>query len=56
MKERGSSPSEIVAATSCSRQAIYPLWNQWKKNKSKNKEAKIIAIKNAVNHTDTDVP
>lgn len=45
MKERGSSPSEIVAATGCSRQAIYPLWNQWKKSKSKNKEAKIIAVK-----------
>jgi transposase len=42
MKENGSSPSEIVAATGCSRQVIYPLWNNWKK--SKNKE-KAVAVK-----------
>ena len=42
MKENGSTPSEITAATGCSRQAIYPLWNRWKK--SKNKE-KTIAVK-----------
>jgi transposase len=42
MKENGSSPTEIVAAAGCSRQAIYPLWNIWKK--SKNKE-KVIEVK-----------
>jgi transposase len=42
MKENGSSPTEIVAATGCSRQTIYPLWNKWKK--SKNKE-RTIAVK-----------
>jgi DNA invertase Pin-like site-specific DNA recombinase len=31
MKENGSSPTEIAAATGCSRQTIYPLWNKWKK-------------------------
>ncbi|MDR2477741.1 MAG: helix-turn-helix domain-containing protein [Treponema sp.] len=36
MKENGSSPSEIAAATGCSRQAIYPLWKDWKKSKTKN--------------------
>jgi transposase len=35
MKENGASPSEIVAATGCSRQTIYPLWNKWKKSKNK---------------------
>jgi transposase len=42
MKENGGSPTEIVAATGCSRQTIYPLWNKWKK--SRNKE-KAIAVK-----------
>jgi transposase len=37
MKENGGSPSEIVAATGCSRQAIYPLWNNWKKSRNKEK-------------------
>jgi transposase len=39
MKENGSSPTEITAATGCSRQVIYPLWN--KRKKSKNKEKSI---------------
>jgi transposase len=42
MKGNGSSPREIVAATGCSRQTIYSLWNKWEK--SKNKE-KVIAVK-----------
>jgi transposase len=42
MKENGSNPTEIVAATGCSRQTIYPLWNKWKKSKNK---AKTIAVK-----------
>jgi transposase len=45
MKENGSSPSEITAATGCSRQSIYPLWNTWKKSKSKYKDQKILAVK-----------
>ncbi|MDR0382907.1 MAG: hypothetical protein LBH50_02860 [Spirochaetaceae bacterium] len=47
MKENGSGPSEIAAAAGCSRQSVYPLWNKWKKSKSKFKEQKIIAVKNA---------
>jgi hypothetical protein len=53
MKENGSSPPEIVAATGCSRQTIYPLWNKWRK--SKNKE-KTIEVKNAADHSDMDAP
>ncbi|MDR1030436.1 MAG: transposase [Treponema sp.] len=37
MKENGCSPSEIVATTGCSRQAIYLLWNDLKKTKNKEK-------------------
>jgi transposase len=42
MKENGSGAAEIAAATGCSRQAIYPLWNKWKNSKNK---GKIIAVK-----------
>jgi transposase len=42
MKENGSSPAEITAATGCSRQTIYPLWN--KRTRSKNRE-KAVAVK-----------
>jgi transposase len=42
MKENGGSPSEIVAATGCSRQVIYQLWNNWKKSRNK---GKIITVK-----------
>jgi transposase len=35
MKESKYSEREIVAATGCSRQVIYPLWNKYKKNKDK---------------------
>jgi hypothetical protein len=34
MKENGGSPTEIAAATGCSRQTIYPLWNKWKKSRN----------------------
>ena len=44
MKENGSSPAEIVIATSCSRQAIYPLWKNRRKSKTNEKTI-------AVNHT-----
>ncbi|MDR1301201.1 MAG: winged helix-turn-helix domain-containing protein [Treponema sp.] len=37
MKENGCRPSEIVATTGCSRQAIYLLWNDLKKTKNKEK-------------------
>jgi transposase len=33
MKESGYSEDEIVAATGCSRQAIYPLWHKYKRCK-----------------------
>ena len=33
MKESGYREDEIVAATGCSRQAIYPLWNKYKRCK-----------------------
>jgi DNA invertase Pin-like site-specific DNA recombinase len=56
MKENGSSPSEITAATGCSRQSIYPLWNTWKKSKSKYKDQKILAVKNAASLSDTGAP
>jgi hypothetical protein len=39
--ENGSSPSAIAAATGCSRQVIYPLWNNWKKSKNKEKAAAV---------------
>jgi transposase len=42
MKENGHSPTEIVAATGCSRQAIYPLWKNWRRSKTKEKA---IAVK-----------
>jgi transposase len=42
MKENGSSPTEIVAATGCSRKTIYPLFERWKKSKSKDKEKTVI--------------
>jgi DNA invertase Pin-like site-specific DNA recombinase len=29
MKENGCSPMEIVQATGCFRQAIYPIWDKW---------------------------
>jgi transposase len=35
MKESGYSEQEIVAATGCSRQVIYPLWNKYKRDKGK---------------------
>jgi transposase len=35
MKERGYSEREIVAATGCSRQVIYPLWERYKQEKDK---------------------
>jgi transposase len=38
MKQNGCSPVEIVRATGCSRQSIYPLWNKWKDSKGKAKE------------------
>jgi DNA invertase Pin-like site-specific DNA recombinase len=30
MKKNGCSPMEIVQATGCSRQVIYPIWSRWK--------------------------
>jgi transposase len=41
MKENGGSPTEIVAATGCSRQVIYPLWNKWKKSRNKEKSIEV---------------
>jgi transposase len=45
MKKNGCRAAEIVEATGCSRQAIYPLWNTWKKSKSRHKEDGIITVK-----------
>jgi transposase len=41
MKENGGSPSEIVAATGCSRQTIYSLWNKWRRSKYKEKAVEV---------------
>jgi transposase len=37
MKENGYGPTEIVQATGCSRQSIYPLWNKWQNSKEREK-------------------
>jgi DNA invertase Pin-like site-specific DNA recombinase len=38
MKQNGCCPLEIVHATGCSRQAIYPTWNRWKSGRGQAKE------------------
>jgi transposase len=38
MKENGYRPAEIVQATGCSRQSIYPLWNKWRNSKGRGKQ------------------
>jgi transposase len=38
MKKNGYRPAEIVQATGCSRQSIYPLWNKWQNRKGREKQ------------------
>jgi transposase len=47
MKESGASENEILAATGCSRQVIYKLWNQWRECPQKHREEKVIKVKAA---------
>jgi transposase len=45
MKENGFTEKQIIAATGCSRQAIYLLWNKWKKGKSPETKQDAIAVR-----------
>jgi transposase len=45
MKENGFSEKQIIAATGCSRQAIYLLWGKWNKKRGVDKKLEVIAVR-----------